>query len=138
MANGVGYGAPFLAGAVASDPVARWPDRLTASGHRRSFHKKKSSSSGQTEIAGGARTDKADAKFESESPHQSYSMRASKPGAVDIDPIAARRRRARVAPLPARASELTTRPAPRARGDFPANEVNGDWWRAAAPRRDRR
>ena len=49
--------------------MARSPD-----GHgspARLFAKKKWSSSGETDIAGGARTDKADAKFESESPHQS-------------------------------------------------------------------
>jgi len=38
--------------------------------------------------AGGARTDKADAKFESESPHQRGYGAGFKPGAVAIDPLA--------------------------------------------------
>jgi hypothetical protein len=42
------------------------------------FAKKKWSSSGETDIARGARTDKADAKFESESPHHSRARRADR------------------------------------------------------------
>jgi hypothetical protein len=51
-------------------------DRQRSPAHR--FAKKKSSSSGETDIAGGARTDKADAKFESESRHHSARRRTIK------------------------------------------------------------
>src|SRR3974390_1168159 len=50
--------------------------------------KKKGSSAGETEILRGARTDKADAKFESESPHQRGNRAPSMPGAAAIDGLA--------------------------------------------------
>src|SRR3974377_2434924 len=63
----------------------RSPARLSA--------KKKWSSSGETEIGRGARTDKADAKFESESPHQRGIRAGARPVDVAIDPQARWRER---------------------------------------------
>src|SRR3974390_3214531 len=48
----------------------------------RPFIKRNGRAPGETDIGRGARTDKADAKFESESPHQRTTGRSFKPGAV--------------------------------------------------------